>query len=251
MLYDYFTSINYDCKIKMNDMKQKSVNVDMTAAAKADVKFIRLYNCGGNVDFSLLEGYPNPGFAPKIFTVEGHIDESISCFLSDNLLQMRISENRKIHDLSFLEKAPHLQRLDLDNLLGITTLPLSKLSQLSVLRIRGLHKLADLEFLAQSNVQYLEIKFSADKVSAARMADVLLRMPSLKALNIGPFNRVQCKKTPIIRRQFEKAGRSDVITLFSLSGLLKEVKGTGAELPRNLPSVAEVVQKWETDENAK
>lgn len=74
--------------------------------------------------------------------------------------------------------------------------------------------MADLEFLAQSNVQYLEIKFSADKVSAARMADVLLRMPSLKALNIGPFNRVQCKKTPIIRRQFEKAGRSDVITFF-------------------------------------
>lgn len=111
--------------------------------------------------------------------------------------------------------------------------------------------MTDMESLAQSNVQYLNIKLSADKVSATRMADVLLRMPSLKALNIGPFSRVQCKKTPIIRRQFEKAGRSDVITLCSLSRLLEEAGDAGAELPQNLPSVAEVVQKWETDENAK
>lgn len=251
MPYHYFTSISCDCKIYMNYMKQKSVDVDMAAAAKADVKSIHLYSHGGSVDFSLLGGYPNPGFAPKIFTVDGHIDERIGCFLSDNLLQMTISENRKIQDLSFLEKAPHLQILNLYNLSRITTLPLSKLPQLSVLHISGLHKLTDMESLAQSNVQYLNIKLSADKVSATRIADVLLRMPSLKALNIGPFNLVQCKKTPIIRRQFEKAGRSDVITLFSLSTLLKEVEGTGAELPRNLPSVAEVVQKWEIDENTK
>ena len=251
MSYNYFTSISCDCKIYINYMKQKSVDVDMAAATKADVKSIHLYSCGGSVDFSLLEGYPDPGFAPKIFTVDGHIDEKISCFLSDNLLQMTISENRKIQDLSFLEKAPNLQILNLYNLSRITTLPLSKLPHLSVLHISGLHKLTDMESLARSNVQYLNIKFSADKVSATRMTDVLLRMPSLKALNIGPFNRVQCKKTPIIRRQFEKAGRSDVITLFPLSTLLKEVEGAGAELPRNLPSVAEVVQKWEIDENTK
>lgn len=245
MLYDYFTSISYDCKIYIDHMKQKSVNVDMTATTKADAKAIYLHSYGGSVDFSLLEGYPNPGFLPRFFTVEGHIDESISCFLSNHLLQMRISENQKIHDLSFLERAPHLQRLDLNNLPGITTLPLSKLPQLSVLRIRGLHKLTDLEFLAQSNVQYLEIKFSADKVSATRMADVLLRMPSLKILSIGPFSRVQCKKTPIIRRQFEKAGRSDVITLFSLSYLLEEVVGSAeAELPQNLPAAATVIERF-------
>lgn len=90
MPYHYFTSISCDCKIYMNYMKQKSVDVDMAAAAKADVKFIHLCSHGGSVDFSLLEGYPNPGFAPKIFTVDGHIDERISCFLSDNLLQMTI-----------------------------------------------------------------------------------------------------------------------------------------------------------------
>ena len=246
-----YNSISCDCKIYMNYMKQKSVDVDMTAATKADVKFIHLHNYGGSADFSLLEGYPNLGFAPKIFTVDGHIDERISCFLSDNLLRMTIRENRKIQDLSFLEKAPHLQMLNLYNLSGITTLPFSKLPQLSVLSISGLHKLTDMESLAQSNVQYLNIKLSADKVSATRMADVLLRMPSLKALNIGPFSRVQCKKTPIIRRQFEKAGRSDVITLCSLSRLLEEAGDAGAELPQNLPSVAEVVQKWETDENTK
>ena len=171
--------------------------------------------------------------------------------ISDNLLQMTISENRKIQDLSFLEKASHLQILNLYNLSRITTLPLSKLPHLSVLHISGLHKLTDMESLAQSNVQYLNIKLSADKVSATRMADVLLRMPSLRALNIGPFNRVQCKKTPIIRRQFEKAGQSDIITLFSLATLVKEVEGAGAELPRALPSVAEVVHKWEIDENTK
>lgn len=214
MLYDY-TPITYDCKIYMNHMKQKSVDVDMTAATKADVKAIYLRNYGGNVDFSLLEGYPDPGFSPKIFTVVGHIDERISCFLSDNLSQMRIDDNQKIKDLSFLEKAPHLQKLDLESLPGITTLPLSKLPQLSALRIRGLHKLTDLEPLAQSNIQYLEIAFSADKISATRMADVMLRMPLLKTLSVGLFSRVQCKKSPLIRRQFEKAGRGDTITLFS------------------------------------
>ena len=130
-------------------------------------------------------------------------------------MQLRISENRKIQDLSFLERAPHLQKLDLENLPGITTLPLSKLPQLSALRISGLHKLADMESLVQSNVQYLEIKFSADKVSATRMADALLRMPLLKTLSVGLFSRVQCKKSPIIRKKFEKAGRGDVLTLFS------------------------------------
>ena len=110
MLYD-FTPITYDCKIYMNHMNQKSVDVDMTAATKTDVKAIYLRSYGGSVDFSLLEGYPNPGFSPRIFTVEGHIDESISCFLSDNLLQMRIYDNRKIKALSFLEKAPHLQKV--------------------------------------------------------------------------------------------------------------------------------------------
>ncbi len=245
MAYSYFTSIRCDCEIYMNYMlKRKSVDVNMTAATKADVKSIYLRNYGGSVDFSLLEGYPNPGFAPKIFTVDGHIDERISCFLSDNLMEMTINDNRKIQDLSFLEKAPHLRILNLDDLSGITTLPLSKLPQLSVLHISGLHKLTDMESLAQSNVQYLDINLSADKVSATRMADVLLRMPSLKALNIGPFNRVQCKKTPIIRRQFEKAGRSDVITFFSFPYLLKEVKGAGVELPQNLPSAAEIVQTF-------
>lgn len=205
----------YDCKIYMNYMKRKSVDVNMAVSAKADAKAIYLCNYGGSVDFSLLEGYPDPGFSPRIFTVEGNIDESISYFLSDNLLQLRISENRKIQDLSFLERAPHLQKLDLENLPGITTLPLSKLPQLSALRISGLHKLADMESLVQSNVQYLEIKFSADKVSATRMADALLRMPLLKTLSVGLFSRVQCKKSPIIRKKFEKAGRGDVLTLFS------------------------------------
>lgn len=73
-----YNSISCDCKIYMNYMKQKSVDVDMTAATKADVKFIHLHNYGGSADFSLLEGYPNLGFAPKIFTVDGHIDERIS-----------------------------------------------------------------------------------------------------------------------------------------------------------------------------
>ena len=103
MLYD-FTPITYDCKIYMNHMNQKSVDVDMAAATKADIKAIYLRSYGGSVDFSLLEGYPKPGFSPRIFTVEGHIDESISCFLSDNLLQMRIYDNRKIKDLSFFGK---------------------------------------------------------------------------------------------------------------------------------------------------
>ena len=115
----------------------------------------------------------------------------------------------------FLEKAPHLQKLDLGNLSGITTLPFSKLPQLSALRITGLHKLTDLEPLAQSNIQYLDIGLSADKVSATRMADVMLRMPLLKTLRVGLFSLVQCKKSPLIRRQFEKAGRGDTLTLFS------------------------------------
>ena len=114
-----------------------------------------------------------------------------------------------------MEKAPHLQKLDLGNLPGITTLPLSKLPQLSALRISGLHKLTDLEPLAQSNIQYLDIGLSADKVSATRMADVLLRMPLLKTLSVGLFSLVQCKKSPLIRKKFEKAGRGDTLTLFS------------------------------------
>ena len=54
MLYD-FTPITYDCKIYMNCMKQKSVDVDMTAVTKADVKAIYLHNYGGSADFSLLD----------------------------------------------------------------------------------------------------------------------------------------------------------------------------------------------------
>ena len=82
-------------------------------------------------------------------------------------------------------------------------------------RHRICKKLTDLEPLAQSNIQYLDICLSADKVSATRLADVLLRMPLLKTLNVGLFSLVQCKKSPLIRKQFEKAGRGDTLTLFS------------------------------------
>ena len=102
--------------------------------------------------------------------------------------------------------------------------------------------MTDLEPLAQSNIQYLEIMFSADEVPATRIADVLIRMPSLKSLHIGPFSRVQCKKSPVIRKQFEKAERTDVITPFSLSYLLRETGSAGTELPQNLLAAAEPVQ---------
>lgn len=99
-----YNSISCDCKIYMNYMKQKSVDVDMTATTKADVKFIHLHNYGGSADFSLLEGYPNLGFAPKIFTVDGHIDERISCFLSDNLLRMTFVKTEKSKTFLFWKK---------------------------------------------------------------------------------------------------------------------------------------------------
>ena len=61
MLYD-FTPITYDCKIYMNHMKQKSVDVDMTAATKADVKAIYLRSYGGSVDFHFWKDTPIQDF---------------------------------------------------------------------------------------------------------------------------------------------------------------------------------------------
>jgi len=200
----------------LDQLSPNSVDISMTVADKALVKTLLAYSNDGRSDFSVLDGYPTPGFSPQILTAKGKVTESIACFLSDNLMEMRISDSQKIKDLSFLEKAPHLQKLQLANLPGIKTLSaLSKLPELSALHISHLRQLSDIDFLTQSNIQCLDISLSADKISATRMADVFLRMPLLKTLRIGLFSLVQDKKAPIIRKKFEKAGRGDILTNFS------------------------------------
>lgn len=153
-----------------------------------------------------LDGIRIPGL--KSLTVYNRINEGFCNLLTESVESLELHEIRKLSDLSFLESVSGLKKLDLVSLPAVETLPdFGKLPNLYALRIYELHKLNNIESLARSNIRYLIMMLSADKLSGTKIADALLRMEHLEKANMVYLDRSSVKRFNVVENQFKKTER--------------------------------------------
>lgn len=141
----------------------------------------------------------------KSLTVYSRINEGFDGLLTDNLETLKLCEIRGLNDLSFIENAVGLKKLDLTTLPAVEFLPdFGKMPNLYALRIYELHKLNDIESLVRSNIRYLVMYLAADKLSGTKIADVLLRMGHLEKACLIYLDRSSDKRYTVIENKFRK-----------------------------------------------
>ncbi len=237
-------SITFDCTIHIDE---NGTTVDLAVPTRKDVKTVAV-SSSIKSDFSMLAEYPGidtlslsgtlPPYlplqkpvrslilapntrcnlssytklAPQVLIARQDVDEGISSLFTDSLVQLEVRESRKIRDLTFLTKAPRLQKLLLEDLSEVTTLPsFSLLPDLYLLRLSQLHKLADIFPLAESNIKYLDIHFSADRVSGTRIAEVLLQMPAIDGASVSMIDEGKNNRYRIICKHLARMGRESIV----------------------------------------
>lgn len=118
---------------------------------------------------------------------------------------------RKLADLSFLKQATGLKKLYLMSLPAVEALPnFGKLPNLYGLRLYELHKLNDLEGLTRSNIRFLSVFLSADKLSGTKLADVLLRMEHLEGAYMR-LDRSSDRRCNVLENQLKKSGKEQLL----------------------------------------
>lgn len=144
----------------------------------------------------------------KSLTVYNRLNEGFCNLLTDSVESLELHEIRKLSDLSFLESALWLKKLDLVSLPAVEALPdFGKLPNLYALRIYELHKLNDIESLGRSNIRYLVMLLAADKLSGTKIADVVLRMEHLEKANLDYLDRSSIQRFNVVENKFKKAER--------------------------------------------
>lgn len=234
---------------------KKETTADLLGTKPEDVKYLCVYADNKKADLGFLKEYPNvetlfvngdlanvdgiselkrlsrlilllpaevdlsgisvPGL--KSLTAYKQINKGFSELLTENLEYLELMEMRKLSDLSFVEQATGLKKLNLVSLPAVEALPdFGKLPNLYALRIYELHKLNDIESLARSNIRYFVMYLAADKLSGTKIADVLLRMERLQKANLIYLDRSSEKRYTVIENKFGKAERN--IPLDAISG---------------------------------
>ena len=159
------------------------------------------------VDFSPLKGLP----LKKIKITSCSMDENFSELFSESVEYMHLYNIKKAKDLSFIEKAPMIKKLYLESISAAETLPdFKNLKQLYALKLYELHKLNDMEKLADSSIEYLDFALVADKLSGTQLADILCRMRSLKQADMHLLDRND-KRYPVLKNRLTKEGRADLL----------------------------------------
>lgn len=140
----------------------------------------------------------------KSLTIYNRINEGFDGLLTDNLETLKLCEIRGLNDLSFIENAVGLKKLDLTTLPLVALPDFGKMPNLYALRIYELHKLNDIESLVRSNIRYLVMYLAADKLSGTKIADVLLRMGHLEKACLTYLDRSSDKRYTVIENKFRK-----------------------------------------------
>ena len=90
---------------------------------------------------------------------------------------------------------------------GLTTASANDGSEAAV----QLHKLADIFPLAESNIKYLDIHFSAARVSGTRIAEVLLQMPAIDGASVSMIDEGKNNRYRIICKHLARMGRESIV----------------------------------------
>ena len=149
----------------------------------------------------------------KSLTLYRHLNEGFEGLISEKLEYLEIKEMRKLNDLSFVEKAAGLKKLYLCSLPAVEKLPdLGKMPNLYGLKVYELHKLNDIESLTRSNIKYLALTISADKLTGTKLADVLLRMEKLEGADMG-LDRSSVRRETVLENALKKAGKAKLLNI--------------------------------------
>lgn len=230
---------------------KKETITDLCGLSPDKVKSLRVYSKNKNADLDFLIDYPNdrelfvngdfsnvdgisqlkelsqltlgiPAAvdlsgvqAPKLksLSLSGQLNEGFEGLISEKLEYLEIMEMRKLDDLSFVEKAAGLKKLYLMSLPAVEKLPdFGKMPQLYGLKVYELHKLNDIEILTRSNIKYLALTISADKLTGTKIADVLLRMKKLEGAEMI-LDRSGSRRESVLENAMKKAGREELLNM--------------------------------------
>lgn len=158
------------------------------------------------IDFSVLHG-----ISLKVLVVSDcQASENFPVLLSNGVEYLQLSGIKKVQNIDFISNATGLKKLYLDEF-ALTALPdFSKNKKLRVLQINAMHKLNEIETLISSNIEYLFVLLSADKVPAKVFSEVLAKIKTLKKAQMRLMDRHD-KRYKIIKKQLENAGKSGLL----------------------------------------
>lgn len=149
----------------------------------------------------------------KRLSLYRQLNEGFEGLISEKLEYLEIKEMRKLNDLLFIEKAIGLKKLYLMSLPAVEKFPdFGKLPNLYGLKVYELHKLNDIESLTRSNIKYLALTISADKLTGTKLADVLLRMEKLEGADMG-LDRSSVRRETVLENALKKAGRAELLNM--------------------------------------
>lgn len=232
-------------------IRRKETTTELLGQKPEDVKYL-IVDCDNKaVDLSLLRDYPNvetlyidgdfanvddisslkslnrliirltsdisleklsiPGL--KSLSLYRHLNEGFEGLISEKLEYLEIMEMRKLNDLSFIEKAIGLKKLYLMSLPAVEKFPdFGKMPDLYGLKVYELHKLNDVESLTRSNIKYLALTISADKLTGTKLADVLLRMEKLEGADMS-LDRSSVRRETVLENALKKVGKAELLNI--------------------------------------
>ncbi len=230
---------------------KKETTVDLGGLSPEKVTELRVYSDDKKADLSMLGGFPNvrslfvngdfanvdgisqlkeltaltlriPAAvdisgvrAPKLKSLSAYqqINEGFFGLLTENIEYLELMEMRKLADLSFVEREAGLKKLYLMSLPAVEKLPdFGKMPNLYGLKVYELHKLNDIESLTRSNIKYLALTISADKLTGTKLADVLLRMEKLEGADMS-LDRSSVRRETVLENALKKVGKAELLNI--------------------------------------
>lgn len=147
----------------------------------------------------------------RVLHLRGEKNGDITPLLA-GITVLHLEEMRKTGDiLPFLIPAVHLQKLYLQSLPAVQTLPnLEPFHDLYAMKLYELHNLKDLSALSRSNLQYFAASLIADKLSAGRLAEAVMAIPNLRGAALELADR-SGRRYGQIKKAFSEAGKSALL----------------------------------------
>jgi len=217
-VFDSVKDLQLSIGVKMNlQLLSKFPNVDTLCLQGkfSEVSSLQHLQKLSNLSISGFEGidfYPLKGIRLKtVHFNDCIIDDSLSSLLSENVEYISISEVGIAENIDFILAAIHLKKLFLDSFI-LTKFPdFVKLPDLKVLQINAMRRIEDLDPLINSNIEYLFVLVSADKISAKVFAETLMQMKHLKKALMRLMDRNE-KRYTILKKYLEKEGRLNLLS---------------------------------------
>ena len=159
-----------------------------------------------DVDFSCLKNLS----LKNIYVSSCSAKENFSVMLSGSVEYLTLSNIKRAENIDFIKIATNLRKLYLDEFILPVLPDFSQNKKLTILQINEMHKLDNVESLITSNIEYLFVLVSSDKVSGTSFAEILSNMKMLKKALMRLMDRND-KRYNVLKRSLEKQNKADLL----------------------------------------